>query len=482
MKLSAKLNRVYVVAIGITIISSVLIFTASTIYYKQLARAEAEKELETLLAGEKDFLRQEFINRLYYGAQLRVKLTVLDHKGIEIGLYRATGEVIYETNDAPRIREALSRQGWQGTSSSRGYVVVGHNIEYAGQPLGFVFFALQPNSSTFQSFQSTFFGSLGMLITLISGFFFARRWLANLIEGPLNKVVEVIPKISLYVNGDIATLSVPGDLGSFEVNQVSQSLTKLADELKEARERQKEAEVIAERSLTIAQTAQSITHDMKKPFATLKSGLEAISNGRSVSDIQEHVRRLIPQVNKHTENLSQLLRELKEMGADSIITKEPISPTSLIRSAMQTISSESEVVTTYRLGHKYMVESDRSKVIRALHNIVYNALEATGSKGEIWFKTDQIRSNNQEWVQFCIGNSGSYIPEEELTKIFIPFYTRNKMDGTGLGLAIAYNIITSHQGRIYCTSSKDKGTEFWFTLPAIVGNPDAALNEQPIIP
>ena len=65
-------------------------------------------------------------------------------------------------------------------------------------------------------------------------------------------------------------------------------------------------------------------------------------------------------------------------------------------------------------------------------------------------------------IEFCVGNSDSYIPPEDLGKIFEAFYTKGKEQGTGLGLAIAKMVVEAHGGSIRCQSSKTHGTGLFF--------------------
>lgn len=95
-----------------------------------------------------------------------------------------------------------------------------------------------------------------------------------------------------------------------------------------------------------------------------------------------------------------------------------------------------------------MVNVDAHRVQRVFSNIINNALEAMSvNKGRLWFFTKE--DLNSQFTQFCIGNSGSFIQKEEVSKIFDAFYTKNKQGGTGLGLAIAQEIIYAHGGKIW---------------------------------
>ena len=97
-------------------------------------------------------------------------------------------------------------------------------------------------------------------------------------------------------------------------------------------------------------------------------------------------------------------------------------------------------------------------------NILVNAAQAINEKGEIKIIT---RSENEQ-VKISISDTGSGIPEENLSKIFDPFFTTKEVGkGTGLGLNVAYNIIKKHNGTIDVKSALEKGTTFSIQLPSI---------------
>ena len=69
-------------------------------------------------------------------------------------------------------------------------------------------------------------------------------------------------------------------------------------------------------------------------------------------------------------------------------------------------------------------------------------------------------------VEIKIGDTGSGIPKENLSKIFDPFFTTKDVGkGTGLGLNMAYNIIKKHNGTIDVESEVGKGTTFTIRIP-----------------
>jgi signal transduction histidine kinase len=94
-------------------------------------------------------------------------------------------------------------------------------------------------------------------------------------------------------------------------------------------------------------------------------------------------------------------------------------------------------------------------------NIIHNAVQALGGRGEITVETAQEGSE----VAVRIRDNGPGIPGDVLPRIFEPFFTtKSKGEGSGLGLVIVKRIIDKHDGAIQVTSVPGR-TEFEVKLP-----------------
>jgi PAS domain S-box-containing protein len=103
---------------------------------------------------------------------------------------------------------------------------------------------------------------------------------------------------------------------------------------------------------------------------------------------------------------------------------------------------------------------DPAQIKQALVNLIKNALQAMTKDGVLTVQTD-IGSDGV-WV--IVGDTGRGIPQEQLSRIFEPFYTTRKK-GTGLGLMIVQRIIRDHNGRMELESHVGRGTVFRIWLP-----------------
>ena len=70
------------------------------------------------------------------------------------------------------------------------------------------------------------------------------------------------------------------------------------------------------------------------------------------------------------------------------------------------------------------------------------------------------------WVEVAIADTGVGIEQENLERIFQPFFTSKPPgQGTGLGLSLSYSIVHKHQGRIEVKSRRGEGSTFTVCLP-----------------
>jgi PAS domain S-box-containing protein len=125
---------------------------------------------------------------------------------------------------------------------------------------------------------------------------------------------------------------------------------------------------------------------------------------------------------------------------------------------------------------------------KTVMNLVSNAAEAMPDGGRIGIETrgayidrpikgyDQVQEG--DYVVLTVADSGIGIAEEDLGRIFEPFFTKKKMgrSGTGLGMAVVWGTVKDHKGYIDVSSAVGRGTAFTLYFPAT--RQAVALSEQ----
>ena len=113
------------------------------------------------------------------------------------------------------------------------------------------------------------------------------------------------------------------------------------------------------------------------------------------------------------------------------------------------------------------MDYDVERLQQVFFNLISNALKFTPDGGNIYL---QISKHESDFVALKIRDTGSGIPEEELSKIFDRFYqiddgNTRKGGGTGIGLALVQELVKLMEGNIQVKSKIGKGTEFTLRFP-----------------
>jgi signal transduction histidine kinase len=115
------------------------------------------------------------------------------------------------------------------------------------------------------------------------------------------------------------------------------------------------------------------------------------------------------------------------------------------------------------------IRADERMLRQALLNLLRNAAEAipaNKTERRVQMLTSSERDEaGKEWAVVEIRDSGEGIPDADLQRIFIPFFT-TKAAGHGVGLALAHRVVTQHGGRLTAANAKDGGAVFTVRLPA----------------
>jgi nitrogen fixation/metabolism regulation signal transduction histidine kinase len=107
---------------------------------------------------------------------------------------------------------------------------------------------------------------------------------------------------------------------------------------------------------------------------------------------------------------------------------------------------------------------DPEQISQVLHNLLRNAIDATGTDGIIHIVTGTSRHQDRDWVFLAVQDNGAGMDEEVRRHVFTPYFT-TKQKGTGLGLAIVHRIIQEHKGNILIDSTPGRGTRIEIQLP-----------------
>jgi signal transduction histidine kinase len=99
---------------------------------------------------------------------------------------------------------------------------------------------------------------------------------------------------------------------------------------------------------------------------------------------------------------------------------------------------------------------DRRRLSKVFVNLIENAIQHSPPKSTVSIEATRINDANSEWVECAIRDCGGGISDQDLPKIFEPFFSKRR-GGTGLGLAIAQRIMQEHGGKLIAGNNPDGG-------------------------
>jgi len=217
----------------------------------------------------------------------------------------------------------------------------------------------------------------------------------------------------------------------------------------------------AQRLSTIGRFLSGVMHDLKTPMTIISGYVQLMASTSDPRARREHAELLLKQL----EVIGTMQRELLDFarGKRTLwIRKIYLVPFSqeLERDVMREIEG-TRVKLEVLLEDRGTARVDEHKLVRAIHNLVRNAVEAMADKGGRL--TLRIRKSDGDLV-ISVSDTGRGIPAEIKTRLFGTFVTAGKAGGTGLGLSIVKKIVEEHEGTIDVSSGVG-GTTFTMRLP-----------------
>lgn len=206
--------------------------------------------------------------------------------------------------------------------------------------------------------------------------------------------------------------------------------------------------------------------------------LERVEQEKKIDFIQEDIDELLQDTNDGLERIGKIVgglrlfsRSSQENQFEDYDLNAGIQNTLIV--ARNEIKYHAEIHTLY--GELPLIQAVGGQINQVLLNLIINAVHAIKAKnpeemGAITIRTD----HDTEYVYCEIEDSGIGIPEQNMGKLYMPFFTtKPNGQGTGLGLWISHEIIVNkHKGEIKVKSRPGEGTTFTIKLPISSGMAD----------
>jgi signal transduction histidine kinase len=219
--------------------------------------------------------------------------------------------------------------------------------------------------------------------------------------------------------------------------------------------------------------SRGLAHDLNNLLTPVLTLLQLLRESKMN---QETINELLPMGLRNLETVRTYVNEALFFSRSSKLQGKAGLLDETVREAMslvQTNAAEAKgIAITFAGEGEVVIEMDAVLIKRLLCNLLSNAVDASpaGSKIEIQLALLPKTELSRDWYRLRITDHGEGISQENLQRVFTPYFTtKNTGDGKrgfGLGLAIARNIVQLHGGNLSITSKEKKGTTVQVDLPS----------------
>lgn len=215
---------------------------------------------------------------------------------------------------------------------------------------------------------------------------------------------------------------------------------------------------------SLGEMSAGLAHEYKNAMAALHGYAQFLQSIDHDQQGQDAADALLQEVR----NLSEMTTAFLNFARPRALQLEDVSLDELIQECARELKPLFEarkvelIVSPGTQTSSLQIEADLRMLRQAFLNLMRNAAEAIpDGQDDRRVIVDAALNNEQgkRWATISIRDTGAGIPEPDLQKIFIPFFT-TKSHGHGVGLALAHRVITEHGGTLAATNAAEGGAAF----------------------
>jgi signal transduction histidine kinase len=251
-----------------------------------------------------------------------------------------------------------------------------------------------------------------------------------------------------------------------EIGKLAHRFNEMTAQLEKNRELESQLQE-AEKSAVVGRLASAIAHEIRNPLNYINLTLDHLrvkfvpEDAAKRATFEQLTSQLKTEVARINNQISDFLRYSRPMN----LNLQPIDIYEVVEASMRIVEGQADGLGITHSIHQpepgLKVLADHEVLRSVFNNLFINAVQAMEKSGGDL--TVDVRSEG-EFVKISVKDTGCAIPEENLPKIFEPYFS-TKETGTGLGLAIVKRVIEKHNGTIEVISASGNGTEFVVKLP-----------------
>jgi signal transduction histidine kinase len=278
---------------------------------------------------------------------------------------------------------------------------------------------------------------------------------------PLDVVKNTTQQVA---RGDFSPIHHDGT-GLEEINALVDAFNRMAQELESNQEDLLQARKIA----AIGTLTAGVAHELNNPINNISLTAESFGEvyGENVDD---DGREMLRDILSQAERAADIVKNLLDFSRTERPVFDTLDPARIMNSSIALVKNQFRIAGVYL---ETSIAQDLPPVAGNLRNLqqvftnlLLNAVQASPQDSTVRVIVDT--TEDDRFVRFCVGDSGSGVPHEIREHIFEPFFSTKEVGkGTGLGLAVSYSIIKRHNGRIDVGGEEGEGAEFTVLIPCV---------------
>lgn len=285
---------------------------------------------------------------------------------------------------------------------------------------------------------------------------------SRVVHSPLKKIDRALSAIDRRKYGHRLKWNSDEEFAEYyqTVNQALRRLEQLDTVQRNAVQRRN---VVLNDLKTTMRFLDIMSHEIKNPLHALGINLDVLKTKIMKGQTKESTLKHAEILEQEIEHLQEVVLGFLSYVRPGIPKKERVHINNLIKDVSQMVSAEAQKaglrIETRLSRNLKRVLIDPGQIKRALHNVVINAIHATGPKGKIHIRS--WAKKNKVLVE--VKDNGTGISKEDLRKILDLYYTTKK-GGSGLGLPVTKRLVEANLGQMMLESSLGKGTKITFVF------------------
>jgi two-component system NtrC family sensor kinase len=234
-------------------------------------------------------------------------------------------------------------------------------------------------------------------------------------------------------------------------------------EIRELERRRVEQQLFeSEKLAAVGRLAASIAHEVNNPLEAIKNALYLMQSGPE----GDKNSRFLEIARKETERVSHIIRQMlgfaRRPGEVDWVDVNQLLEETLVLMEKRMRQLRIHVGRSFDESLP-MIRARADQLRQVFLNLILNAQQAIKGEGQITITTSRYEQALQPSIVVQLSDSGVGIAEDDLARIFDPFFSTGKK-GTGLGLWVTQDIVRQHGGRIEVSSEPGRGTVFTIVL------------------